>query len=57
MKKNYTFDELESLMRSKGCNLADVAIGEMMDIIYDETGTYPSWSDIAPEWVVKNCIG
>lgn len=57
MGKNYTFDDLESLMRSKGCNLADVAIGEMMDIIYDESGVYPSWSDIAPEWVVKNCIG
>ena len=53
----YSFNDLETIMNKNGCNLADIAIGRMMDIIYDETGEYPSWSDIAPDWVVKNCIG
>lgn len=50
-----TFSQLVDLMESRGCNLADVAIANMMDIIEEETGKWPNWDDIAPEWVVKQC--
>lgn len=55
--KRYTFSELATIMKNHGANLADVAIGRMMDIIEEETGSWPNWSDEAPEWVVRNCLG
>lgn len=55
--KNYTFGKLVEVMKSNGNNLAEVAIGRMMNIIEEETGRFPDWSDNAPEWVVKNCLG
>lgn len=55
--KKYTYRELEKVMYRNGNNLADVALGRMMDIVEEQTGSWPNWSDIAPEWVVKNCIG
>ena len=57
MNKQYTFSELEDIMRKAGCNNADYALGDMMDIVEEETGSWPNWDDIAPEWVVKNCLG
>lgn len=51
----YTFSQLVDLMVSRGCNNADIAIADMMDIIETETGKWPNWDDIAPEWVVKQC--
>lgn len=56
MKKAYTYDQLVNLMRENGSNLADVAIGRMMIIVEEETGVFPDWSDIAPDWVVNNCL-
>lgn len=56
MKKAYTYDKLVNLMRENGSNLADVAIGRMMIIVEEETGVFPDWSDIAPDWVVANCL-
>lgn len=56
-KKSYTFSELEDEMRKAGCNLADIAIGRMMVIIEEETGKSPNWDDVAPDWVVRNCMG
>lgn len=56
-KKTYTFSELVEIAESRGANLAEVAIGRMMDIIEKETGTWPNWSDEAPEWVVSNSLG
>lgn len=53
----YTFRQLVNHMERMGNNLADVAVGRMMDVIFDETGNYPSWGDVAPDWVVKNCLG
>lgn len=53
----YTFSKLVDEMMKLGMNLADVAVGRMMDIIEEQTGDYPSWSDIAPDWVVRNCLG
>lgn len=50
-----TFDELVRRMKKNGANLADVAIGRMMDIIEEETGTFPNWDDDAPQWVLDNC--
>ena len=55
--KKYTFSELVNIMEKNGANLAEVAIGRMMDIIEEETGDFPNWTDIAPEWVVNNCFG
>ena len=55
--KNYTFSQLVNQMERLGNNLADVAVGRMMDVIFEETGKYPNWNDTAPEWVVKNCLG
>ena len=57
MNKNYTFEELVNIMESKGCNLTEYAIADMMDDIEGMTGTWPSWTDIAPDWVVRNCLG
>lgn len=57
MKMKYTFSQLVTRMERMGNNLADVAVGRMMDIIEEQTGEYPSWSDIAPDWVVRNCLG
>ena len=45
-----TFQELVELMYDRGCNLADVAIGRMMDMIEEETGIWPDWDEIAPDW-------
>lgn len=55
--KEYTFDEVVEELEKCGCNLADVAVGRMMDIIEEQTGIYPKWSDIAPDWVLRNCFG
>ena len=56
MKKTYTYDQLVNIMYENGSNLADVAIGRMMTIIEEETGVFPDWNDIAPDWVVNNCL-
>ena len=53
----YTFRQLVDRMERMGNNLADVAVGRMMEIIEEQTGDYPSWGDIAPDWVVRNCLG
>lgn len=53
----YTYEQLLNHMERMGNNLADVALGRMMDIVEEQTGTWPNWSDIAPDWVVRNCIG
>lgn len=52
-----TFNELSNRAKSKGNNLADVAIGRMMELVEEETGRFPSWTDIAPDWVVRNLCG
>lgn len=57
MKPYYTFHELLEIMEANGNNLADIALGRMMDEIEDETGEFPAWYDIAPDWVVRNCLG
>lgn len=50
-----TYAQLVRKMEDRGCNLADVAIGRMMDIVEEETGKWPNWDDEAPEWVINNC--
>lgn len=55
--KKYTYSELVKIAKKNGANLADVAIGRMMDDIAEETGKWPAWSDEAPEWVVKEVFG
>ncbi len=52
-----TYAELTEKMEKAGNNLAEVAIGRMMDIVGDETGNYPDWDDQAEDWVIKECIG
>lgn len=55
--KRYTYNQLVERMEYMGNNLAEVAVGRMMDIVEEHTGDYPSWNDFAPDWVVRNCIG
>lgn len=55
--KSYTYTALVSILERQGANLAEVAVGRMMDIVAEETGRWPSWGDTAPEWVVRNCLG
>lgn len=55
--EKYTYRYLVDRMESKGNNLAEVAVGRMMDMVAEETGVYPDWGDTAPDWVVKNCLG
>ena len=38
-----TFHELVKTLYDRGCNLADVAVGRMMDEIEAETGIWPDW--------------
>lgn len=52
----YTYSELVEIAEKSGANLADVAIGRMMDIIEAETGHFPSWDEEAPKWVVEEVI-
>lgn len=51
-----TYSELLDVMYENGNNLADVALGRMMIIVEEETGKFPNWSDIVPEWIIKNCL-
>ena len=57
MARDYTFQQLLDHMYDRGNNLADVAIGRMMSMVEEDTGNFPEWSDVAPAWVVNNCIG
>ena len=48
-----TFRELlERVEQTNNC--ADIALADMMDIIEEQTGVWPEWTDEAPEWVLKN---
>ncbi|MBQ6673949.1 MAG: hypothetical protein IJM77_04960 [Spirochaetia bacterium] len=49
-----TFHELVKALYARGCNLADVAVGRMMDEIEEETGIWPDWDETAPDWVLAN---
>ena len=49
-----TFHELVKTLYDRGCNLADVAVGRMMDEIEEETGIWPDWDETVPEWVIEN---
>jgi hypothetical protein len=53
----YTYSDLIKIARKNGANLAEVAIGRMMDEVYEETGKWPSWNEEAPEWIIKEVIG
>ena len=45
---------LEWAEENTNMNLADVALAEMMDIVEEETGTYPRWNDEVPQWILDN---
>ena len=49
-----TFHELVKTLYDRGCNLADVAVGRMMDEIEEETGIWPDWDETVPDWVIEN---
>ncbi len=55
--KPMTFRDLVGRMEKNGCNLADVAVGRMMDIANEQDGMYYDWGDPAPDWVIRNCLG
>lgn len=52
-----TYAQLADRMVRNGNNLAEVAINRMMVMVEEDTGIFPDWDDIAPDWVIKNCIG
>ena len=54
-KSKMTFDELLNFLYDRGDNLADVALGRMMDSVEEETGHWPSWTDEVPEWILEIC--
>ena len=54
--KKMTFEQLLKKAESLGMNCAETAIGRMMDIIEEETGKFPEWTDKAPEWVISNTL-
>ena len=45
---------LEHCEQNTNINLADVALMQMMDIIEEETGSWPNWEDEAPQWILNN---
>lgn len=45
---------LDWAFENTNMNLADVALGSMMDIVEEQTGKYPSWNDQVPEWILQN---
>lgn len=53
MIKSFTFSELVEYLENRGDNLAEVAIGRMMDDIEAETGLWPKWTDPVPEWILS----
>lgn len=54
--KKYTWQQLLDELFSRGANLADVAIGSMMDSVGEDTGRWPDWNDEAPEWAVSAAL-
>lgn len=56
MKEKFTYEKLVDYLIKKGNNLAEIAIGDMMEIVENETGTFPNWNDIVPDWILKNCF-
>lgn len=55
-EKLYTYNDLLEVMESRGANLAHVSLGRMMDMVEEDTGKWPRWSDIAQPWVVDVCL-
>lgn len=49
-----TYAQLLDRAFKDGANLADVALGRMMDIVEEETGRFPKWTDKVPEWILEN---
>jgi len=48
-----TFTELLN-KAEKNMNCAYTAMLDMMDIIEEQTGSWPNWDDEAPAWVLRN---
>ena len=49
-----TYIELLDKAEADGMNLAEIALCRMMDIVEEETGSWPNWEDEAPQWVLDN---
>lgn len=49
-----SYRELLSRAFKLGMNCADIALADMMDIVAEENGVYPKWSDKAPDWILCN---
>ena len=52
-----TYRDCVNELHRQGANLADVAIGRMMDMVEEETGVFPDWGDDAPDWIVERVKG
>ncbi len=55
--KQYTFSQIDDAITRTGNYtsrlLRSQALGIMMDSIEEDTGKFPAWDDIAPEWIVN----
>lgn len=59
VKMVYTWDSLLTTAIKRGSKFerAQDAIGRMMDQVEEDTGTWPNWSDIAPQWAAEAVYG
>lgn len=53
----YTYRDLIVKLEMNGCTLADMIISRMMVIVEEETGKFPDYGELAPDWFVEQCIG
>lgn len=49
-----TYSRLLAKAEQDGNNCAEVALGRMMDIVEEQTGSWPNWNDQVPEWILNN---
>ena len=48
------YSELLNKAEQDGMNCAETALGRMMNMVEEETGSWPNWSDQVPSWILKN---
>lgn len=53
----YTYRDLITRLEMNGCWLAEMVVGQMMRIVEEETGKFPDYGDIVPDWILNQCIG
>ena len=47
-----TYREIAAALSAAGDCLGDVRICSVMDAVAEETGIYPDWDEVPPEWLL-----